>query len=210
MSKPLVFVTRRIPQNGLDLLAASCEVLLSPHDRPLTREEFLSGAAKAQGVLGMLSDRIDGEFFDAAPELKGYANFAVGFDNIDVAEATRRKLPVSNTPDVLTLATAELALALMLCVARRVVECDAVMRSGTWPGWGPLQFIGQDVSGKTLGIFGPGRIATALAKLTAGFEMPVIYCGRRPNPELEACCQASGSAGPKCSRLCVRSGRKPR
>ena len=75
-------------------------------------------------------------------------------------------------------------------MARRVVECDAVMRSGTWPGWGPLQFIGQDVSGKTLGIFGPGRIATALAKLTAGFEMPVIYCGRRPNPELEACCQA--------------------
>ena len=107
--------------------------------------------------------------------LRGYANFAVGFDNIDVAEATRRRMPVSNTPGVLTLATAELAWALLFAVARRIVATDRIMRSGSWPGWGPLQFLGLGVTGKTLGIVGAGRIGTAVALMSRGFGMQVLY-----------------------------------
>ncbi|MEW5773080.1 MAG: D-glycerate dehydrogenase [Thermodesulfobacteriota bacterium] len=186
MAKPKVFVTRRIPEAGIIRLREHCDVAVSPADRALTREELLAGAAGADGVVGLLTDRIDAEFFDAARRLRGYANYAVGFDNIDVAEATRRRIPVSNTPDVLTNATAELAWALLLAVARRVVETDGVMRSGTWPGWGPLQFIGADVTGKTLGIVGAGRIGTAMARMSRGFGMRVLYTSRaRPNPVLE-------------------------
>ncbi|HCR13331.1 MAG TPA: D-glycerate dehydrogenase [Desulfovibrio sp.] len=185
-ARPKVVVTRRIPEAGLALLRENCDVWVNPDDRPLTREELLSRAADADGVIGLLTDRIDAGFFDAAPRLRGYANYAVGFDNIDVPEATRRGLPVSNTPDVLTTATAELAWALVFAVARHLVAADAVMRSGNWPGWGPLQFIGQEISGKTLGIFGPGRIGTAMARMSRGFSMPVVYTGgRRPNTTLE-------------------------
>ncbi|WP_300155196.1 D-glycerate dehydrogenase [Solidesulfovibrio sp.] len=184
--RPKVVVTRRIPEAGLALLRRSCQVWVNPEDRPLTREELLARAADADGAVGLLTDRIDAGFFDAAPRLRGYANYAVGYDNIDVPEATRRGLPVSNTPDVLTVATAELAWALVLAVARHVVPSDAVMRSGKWPGWGPLQFIGQEITGKTLGIFGPGRIGTAMARMSRGFSMPVVYTGgRRRNAALD-------------------------
>jgi len=175
MDKPKVYVTRRIPDAGLDMLAAHCDVAVNPEDRALARDELLAAVAGVHGVVGLLTDRIDGEFFDAAPNLKGYANYAVGYDNIDVAEATRRGLPVSNTPDVLTEATAELAWALLFAAVRRVVESDAVMRSGKWPGWGPLQFIGGDVTSKTLGIVGAGRIGTAMALMSRGFNMRVLY-----------------------------------
>ena len=184
--RPNVLVTRRIPEAGLALLRQTAEVWVNPEDRPLPREELLRRAATAHGVVGLLTDRIDAGFFDAAPLLRGYANYAVGYDNIDVPEATRRGLPVSNTPDVLTTATAELAWALIFAVARHVVASDAVLRAGDWPGWGPLQFIGQEVTGRTLGIFGPGRIGTAVARMSRGFAMPVVYCGgRRPNEVLE-------------------------
>ncbi len=184
--RPCVVVTRRIPEPGLDLLRAAADVWVNPEDRPLAREELLERAATADGVLGQLTDRVDAGFFDAAPRLRGYANYAVGFDNIDVPEATRRGVPVSNTPDVLTTATAEIAWALLFAVARHVVTGDAATRSGVWPGWGPLQFLGQEVTGKTLGIFGPGRIGTAMARMSRGFAMPVVYCGgRRPNETLE-------------------------
>jgi len=184
--RPVVLVTRQIPEPGLTLLRQTAEVWVNPADRPLTREELLAKVPTAQGVLGQLTDRIDAGFFDAAPLLRGYANYAVGFDNIDVPEATRRGIPVSNTPDVLTTATAELAWALLLAVARHVVAADAANRSGSWSGWGPLQYIGQELTGKTLGIFGPGRIGTAVAMLSRGFSMPVVYCGgRRPNAALE-------------------------
>lgn len=175
MSKPKVYVTRRIPEAGIAKLREHCEVAVSPVDRSLTREELQANVADADGVLGLITDKIDAGFFDAARRLKGYANFAVGFDNIDVAEATRRRIPVSNTPDVLTNATAELAWSLLFAVARRVVETDGIMRSGTWPGWGPLQYIGADVSGKTLGIVGAGRIGTAMARMSRGFGMRVLY-----------------------------------
>ncbi|GAB6112897.1 2-hydroxyacid dehydrogenase [Desulfomicrobium salsuginis] len=186
MSRPRIFVTRRIPEAGLTRLRASFEVVVNPDDRPLTTEELHRGIADADAVIGLLTDRIDAAFFDAAPNLKGYANYAVGYDNIDVAEATRRGIPVSNTPDVLTMATAELAWALLFAVARRVVETDAVMRSGAWTGWGPLQFIGADVSGRTLGIVGAGRIGTAMARMSAGFNMRVLYTSSSSrNEELE-------------------------
>jgi glyoxylate reductase len=186
MSRPRIFVTRRIPEAGLTRLRAGFDVVVNPDDRPLTTEELHRGVADADAVIGLLTDRIDAAFFDAAPNLKGYANYAVGFDNIDVAEATRRGIPVSNTPDVLTMATAELAWALLFAVARRVVETDAVMRSGAWTGWGPLQFIGADVSGRTLGIVGAGRIGTAMARMSAGFGMRVLYTSSSSrNEELE-------------------------
>ncbi|MBF0482586.1 MAG: D-glycerate dehydrogenase [Desulfovibrionaceae bacterium] len=177
MSKPKVYVTRMIPEPGLALLREHCLVAVNDRDRPLAREELLANVRDAEGVIGQLTDKIDAGFFDAAARLKGYANYAVGYDNIDVAEASRRRLPVSNTPDVLTRATAELAWALLFAVARRIVETDAVMRSGAWPGWGPLQFLGLDVSGKTLGILGPGRIGQAMALMSQGFAMTVLYHG---------------------------------
>lgn len=188
MNRPKVYVTRQIPEQGLDLLRQKAEVLVNPEDAPVPRAQLLDIIRDCQGVIGLLTERIDAEFFDAAPELKGYANYAVGFDNIDVPEATRRRLPVSNTPDVLTNATAECAWTLLFSVARRVVEADKVMRSGDWPGWGPMQFIGGDVSGKTLGIVGAGRIGTAMARMSRGFGMPVLYTsssGRR-NEVLES------------------------
>lgn len=170
-----VFVTREIPEAGLALLREQCNVDVNLDDGPLERSELLARAAQADVVIGLLTDRINAEFFDAATKLKGYANYAVGFDNIDVPEATRRGLPVSNTPDVLTQATAELAWTLMMSLARRVVETDRIMRSGQWSGWGPLQFIGADMQGKTLGIVGAGRIGTATAMLSRGFDMKVLY-----------------------------------
>ncbi len=188
MPRPKVYVTRLIPRAGIDLLRETCEVEVNPEDRPLRREELLAHAADKHGVLGLMTDRIDAEFFDAARVLKGYANYAVGFDKIDVAEATRRRIPVSNTPGVLTLATAELAWALLFAVARRLVETDRVMRSGKWPGWGPRQFLGLDVTGKTLGIVGAGRIGAAMALMSKGFKMPVLYTNSsgRENPALKA------------------------
>lgn len=171
-----VFCTSGIPDKGLELLRSrGIDVVVGNQSGPLTREQLLGGIADADGVIGLLSDRIDSEFFAAAPKLRGYANYAVGFDNIDVAEATRRSIPVSNTPDVLTSATAELAWALLFAVARHVVPSDREMRSGTWPGWQPLQYLGEQVSGKVLGIVGAGRIGEAMACMSAGFGMKVVY-----------------------------------
>lgn len=190
MTRYKVYVTRMIPQEGIDLLSRVADVTINPDDAPVPRAELLDEMKNGNydGVVGLLTDKIDGEFFDACPSLKGYANYAVGYDNIDVAEATRRGLPVSNTPGVLTDATAECAWALLFSVARRVVETDKVMRSGSWSGWGPLQFIGGDIKGKTLGIVGAGRIGTEMALMSKGFNMKVLYTSAsgRTNGVLEA------------------------
>lgn len=177
-----------IPQEGIDLLSRVADVDINPIDAPVDRAELLNKAGEYDGVLGLLTDKIDAEFFDAAQGLKGYANYAVGYDNIDVTEATKRGIPVSNTPGVLTDATAECAWALMFAVARRIVETDKVMRSGTWNGWGPLQFIGGDIKGKTLGIVGAGRIGTEMALMSRGFNMKIIYTSSsgRKNGVLES------------------------
>ncbi|CCH48166.1 2-hydroxyacid dehydrogenase [Pseudodesulfovibrio piezophilus] len=188
MAKFKVFITRRIPQEGIDLLETVADVEINPEDAPLPRPLLLEKAAECDAMIGVLTDRINGEFFDAAKNLKGYANYAVGYDNIDVNEATRRQIPVSNTPGVLTTATAECAWALLFSVARRVVETDHIMRSDKWTGWGPLQFIGGDIKGKTLGIVGAGRIGTEMALMSRGFDMPVLYTSSsgRTNGALEA------------------------
>jgi len=185
MVRPNVYVTRLIPQEGIDLLKKHCDVEINPDDRPLTREELLRKVKGRDGVVSLLTDRIDAEVYETAKGVKGFANYAVGYDNIDVKEATRRKLPISNTPGVLTDATAEMAWALLFAAARRVVESDRVMRSGSWQGWGPLQFIGGDVTGKTLGIVGAGRIGTAMALKSKGFAMNVLYADEFENKVLE-------------------------
>lgn len=183
--KPKAYVTRMIPQAGIEMLKTECEVEVNSEDRPLERQELLQNIQGKDGVLCLLTDKIDAEVFDTVPEIKGFANYAVGYDNIDIEEATRRGVPISNTPDVLTDATAEMAWTLLFTAARRVVESDGQMRSGQWPGWGPLQFIGGDISGKTLGIVGAGRIGTAMALKSTGFKMNVLYFDIRPNTTLE-------------------------
>lgn len=185
MITPNVYVTRLIPQEGIDLLKLKCEVEINPHDRPLTREELLEKVKGHDGILCLLTDKIDAEVFEAAKEVKGFANYAVGYDNIDVREATKRGIPISNIPGVLTDATAEMAWALLFAISRRVVASDTFMRSGQWKGWGPLQFIGGDITGATLGLVGAGRIGTAMAMKSRGFDMKVLYADTIRNEKLE-------------------------
>jgi glyoxylate reductase len=183
-----IFVTRNIPQVGLDLLKAShLEVEVSTLDRPLTRDELIEHAKGANAVLAQLVDKIDGEVMDAiGSQLKVIANYAVGYDNIKVPEAQQRNILVTNTPDVLTDAVADHAMALMLAAARRVVESDRFSRAGKYQGWQPFLLLGQDVYGKTLGIIGSGRIGSALATRAAkGFNMKVLYHDQKPNETLE-------------------------
>jgi len=190
MVKPNVYVTRLIPQEGIDLLKAGCDVEINPHDRPLTREELLEKVKGRDGILCLLADKIDAEVFEAAKGTKGFANYAIGYDNIDVREATKRGILISNTPGVLTDATAEMAWVLLFTVSRRVIESDKFMRSGQWKGWGPLQFIGDDVTGATLGIAGAGRIGTAMAMKSRGFDMKILYSDAVRNEKLEKELQA--------------------
>ncbi len=181
-----VYVTRLIPRPGIELLEHECETVeVSPHDRPLTREELLDAVRGRDGILCLLTDKIDEDVFKAAEGVKGFANYAVGTDNIDVAKATEYGIPVSNTPGVLTDATAEMAWALLFAVARRVVESDKFNRSGKWEGWGPMQFLGGDVTGTTLGVVGAGRIGTAFAIKSRGFDMNVLYTDVDTNEVLE-------------------------
>jgi glyoxylate reductase len=143
---------------------------------PPPRDELLRRVAGVDGVLALLTDRVDAEFFDrAGPQLKVVSNYAVGFDNIVVPEATRRRVPVGNTPGVLTDTTADLAWALLMAAGRRVVEGDRYVHEGRWKTWGPLLLLGTDVSGATLGIVGFGRIGQAMARRAAGFGMTVLY-----------------------------------
>jgi len=148
---------------------------LNDLDRPLSRAELLARVRGAAGLLSLLTDRVDGEVMDAAgPGLRVVANYAVGYDNVDVAAASARGIPVTNTPDVLTDATADLTWALILAAVRRVAEGDRIMRRGAFPGWSPLYLLGGEVTGATLGLFGFGRIGRAVARRAAGFGMRVI------------------------------------
>jgi glyoxylate reductase len=178
-----VFVTRPLPDPGVDAFeAAGFEVRHNAEDRPLTRAELLEGVVGADALVSMLSDRIDAELLDVAPTLKVVANYAVGFDNVDVAEARRRGVEVTTTPDVLSEATADLAWALLLAAARRLGEGERFVRSGGWSGPGPLQLLGQAVGGRTLGIVGMGAIGQAVARRARGFSMPVLYFNRNRVP----------------------------
>ncbi|MFH0901988.1 MAG: D-glycerate dehydrogenase [Pseudomonadota bacterium] len=152
-----------------------------------TRADLEVALKAADGLVCLLSERIDEELLSKAPKLKVIANYAVGYDNIDVQAATRRGIVVTNTPDVLTEATADLAFALLLATARRIVEGDALVRLGKWRGWAPDLLLGMDVWGQTLGIIGLGRIGQAMARRGHGFAMPVLYTARRAaSPDIEA------------------------
>ncbi len=181
-----VYVTRRLPEPGMSMLATLGRVEVNPHDRPLTRAELLEAVRGRDGLVTLLTDQIDAEVMDAAgPRLRVISNYAVGFNNIDVAEATRRGVLVCNTPGVLTETTADLAWALIMAVARRIVEADAFMRSGRFEamgGWSPTLLLGSDVHGKTLGIVGFGRIGEAVARRARGFDMRVLYHDVRRRP----------------------------
>lgn len=179
-----VYITRRIPEPGIEMIRKEHEVEVNPYDRVLTREELLQAVKGKDGILCLLTDKIDAEVFDAAgPQLKVVSNYAVGYDNIDVNEATKRGIVVTNTPGVLTETTADLAWALILSTARRIVEADKFTRAGKYEGWAPMLFLGQDVYGKVLGIVGMGRIGQAVARRAKGFNMKVLYNDIRRIPE---------------------------
>ena len=174
--RPRVFVARRIPDEGLAIVTAACDAVVWPEELPPPRDDLLRAVAGCDGVLTLLTDRVDGEFLDAAgPQLKVVSNYAVGFDNVDVPACTARGIAVGNTPGVLTETTADLAWALLMAAARRVAEGDRYVRGGRWRTWGPLLLLGPDVHGATLGIVGFGRIGQAVARRAAGFGMSILY-----------------------------------
>jgi glyoxylate reductase len=183
--RPKVLVTAPIPKDGLTLLGRGSELVLLDNDEPKGYTELAPHLAEVEGILCLLSDSIDRQVMDSAPSLRVVANYAVGFDNIDVEEATRRGIAVTNTPDVLTEATADLAWALLLAAARRVVEGDRFTRAGRFRGWGPLLLLGGAVCGKTLGIVGAGRIGSAVARRASGFKMRVLYAELHERQGLE-------------------------
>jgi len=180
-----IFVTRKIPDAGLDLLKKEFDVEINPYDRVLSKEEILKGLKGKDGLLCLLTDSIDKDVINAEPKLRMIANYAVGYDNIDVQAATERDIPVSNTPGVLTETTAEMAWALLFAVARRIVEGDHFTRTGKFKGWGPFVVLGQDISNKTLGVIGTGKIGTAFALKSKGFAMNVVYVDKKTNILLE-------------------------
>ncbi len=182
-----VLITRKIPDAGIKLLREKgYRLIINDRDRPLSRDELKTMIRDCDGVITLLSDTIDKEIIDAAPNLKVIANYAVGYNNIDINYATRRSIRVTNTPDVLTPATADLAWALLMAVSKRIVEADAYVRAGKFKGWAPELFLGHEVTGKTLGIIGAGRIGQAVGRRAKGFEMTLLYHSRSPKPNFEA------------------------
>src|SRR5919197_2454665 len=174
--RPKVFVARVIPDDGLRPVTEATDATVWPDELPPPRDDLLRSIEGCDGVLTLLTDKVDAEFLDrAGPQLKVVSNYAVGFDNVDVAECTRRGIPVGNTPGVLTETTADLAWALLMSAGRRVAEGDRYVRAGRWKTWGPLLLLGPDVHGATLGIVGFGRIGQAVARRAAGFGMGILY-----------------------------------
>lgn len=187
MSKPKVFVTRIIRDAGLNLVKEFCDADIWQDDLSPTRETLLEKVRGMDGLLCLLTDRIDGAVLDAAgSQLKVVSNHAVGFDNIVVPDATARRIPVGNTPGILTDATADFAFALLMSAARRVNEAERYLRAGKWKTWGPSILLGMDFVGKTLGLVGFGRIGQAVAKRAAGFDLRVIYYDPGAEPVFNA------------------------
>lgn len=183
-----IYVTREIPEGGLKLLRGKFGKFdMNPEDRVLTREELLKNVRGRDAVLCLLTDKIDAEVFDAAgPQCKIFSNYAVGFNNIDVAEASRRGILITNTPGVLTEATADLAITLLFACSRLIVQADRFTRNGLFKGWGPMLMLGQDITGATLGIVGAGRIGGNVAtKMAKGFGMKILYTDKFGNTALE-------------------------
>lgn len=176
--KPNIFLTRELPPESMVRLREHCNLTMNTEDRCLEKSEILAGIQGVDGLLCLLTDTIDDEILAANPDLKVVANFAVGFNNIDIDAANRRKVVITNTPGVLTETTADMAWALLMAAGRRVVEGDRFVRTQGWQGWGPLQFLGGDITGATLGLIGLGRIGRAMIPRAKGFDMKVIYWNR--------------------------------
>lgn len=176
-TKPRVFISRMIPEKPLKMIEAECDVHIWDKDTPPPRAKLLDELSLADGLVSMLTEQIDKEAFNAMTKLKVVSNYAVGYDNIDLEAATEAKIPVGNTPGVLTETTADQAFALLLAAARRVVEGVEYVRNDEWKTWNPIQLLGRDVHGATLGIIGLGRIGYAVARRAQGFGMKILYYG---------------------------------
>ena len=186
MPKPKVYVTRELSERGLKIIKENFDAEVWPEYAPPPKKVIIEKAKNVDALVTLLSDKIDAEVFEAAPNLKIVAQMAVGFDNIDVQEATKRSIYVTNTPEVLTETTADFAWALLMTVARRVAEADKYVRAGQWKvAWHPSMMLGRDVHGATIGIVGAGRIGYALAKRAKGFDMKILYYDVIPRPEME-------------------------
>ena len=183
--KPKVFVTRLLPEVAMERINSFCDADVWRGQLPPSREVILRKVRDAEGLVCLLTDKIDAEVMSKAPHFRVISNYAAGFDNIDVIEATKRRIIVGNTPDVLTETTADFTFALMMAAARRVVEGDRNVRGGQWKTWGPMILLGQDVHGATLGIVGLGRIGVAVARRAKGFGMKVLYYSRTRRMEAE-------------------------
>lgn len=186
-NKPRVFVTREIPDSGLSKLHSTCDAEVWTAKFPPSREELLQRVQGCEGLLTLLTESVDAELMDVAgPQLKVVSNYAVGFNNIDIAEATKRGIRVGNTPGVLTEATADMAMTLLMAASRRIWEAASDVRAGRWETWEPKGYVGADLVGKTLGIVGMGRIGSALAKKChGGWDMQVLYFDQYQNEAAE-------------------------
>jgi glyoxylate reductase len=180
-----VFITRRIPEKAIRLLKNHFSVKVNKRERNLYKYEIIAGVRGSFGLLSLLTDRIDSEVISAGKKLRIIANFAVGYDNIDITKAAEKGIIVTNTPGILTKTTAELAWALLFATARRIVEGDSFTRKGKFKGWEPTLLLGFDIHGKTLGVIGAGRIGTEFALGAVGFDMRVLYYDRQRNPTIE-------------------------
>jgi glyoxylate reductase len=180
-----VFVTRRLPGSALERLEAAHDVEVWPGRTPPPRAELLARAPELDGLLSLLTDPVDAELIDAAPRLRAISNYAVGVDNVDLEAAAARGIPVGNTPDVLTDSTADLALALMLGIARRLAEGEAFVKAGEWVTWEPGLMLGRDLHGATVGIVGYGRIGQAVGRRLEGFGCTVLANTRDGGVSLE-------------------------
>jgi len=180
VTRPTLYLSRLLPDPVMAIVRERFQLVREPLDALPTPSALREGLCQADAAIVTLGDRIDAETIHAATRLKILANYAVGYNNIDLAATRQRSLIVTNTPDVLTDATADLTWALILATARRVVEGDSLVRSGRWTGWSPTQLLGAEVSGKTLGIIGMGRIGQAVAQRATGFRMPVRYHTSQP------------------------------
>ena len=183
--QPKIYVTRRLPEEALAPLRTCGEVQVWESDHAIPRETLLQEIIDTVALLGMVTERIDDDLLDHAPQLKIVANMAVGYDNVDVPALTRRGVVLTNTPGVLTETTADLTFALMLGIARRIGEGERRVRAGQWPVWSPFVFLGTDVHHATLGIIGLGRIGIEVAKRARGFDMRVLYHNRSQNKDAE-------------------------
>ncbi|MEA2684274.1 MAG: glyoxylate reductase [Chloroflexota bacterium] len=181
-----VFATYPVPEPGLEILSAAFLVRVHPARPQPDREAMRAGAEGCRGMLTLVRDRVDAELLEALPELRAIANYGVGYDNIDIVEATRRGIVVTNTPDVLTAATADLAFALLLACTRRLGEGERLVRSGGFGGWDPQMLLGLELEGATLGLLGVGRIGLAVARRATGFGMKLLHVSRHESAEATA------------------------